>query len=332
MKSIVGRRRFLKAVGGAATVAVLGKGTRSSQAAEKSGFKKALITGPPDRELLEKIKAAGFDGVEANVWGKDKKIPTPAEAAETRKIAEDLGLRVHTCLRGWARFNSLNPAEVQEDLDFTVETLRIAQGYGADAILLVPGRIPDDGMEMPGKREYSLKFDPNTGHVTQLVEQDNQKYQKLLYSHNHAWDAFRETIPKLIPVAQETGVVVAIENVWNNLTLTPEHFAALIDSFDSPWIRAYFDVANHIAYGPPAEKWIEELGDRIAKVHIKDYKWEPADGKEWPDLREGDVNFPAVIAALEKVGYGDGWLTIEGSGGLPYEEQSRRLDLIIAGS
>lgn len=332
MKSKFGRRHLIKTVGGFAAASYLGKVLPSARADEGSGFKKAVITGPPDRAVFETIKAAGFDGVEANVWGKDKKIPTPSEAAEARKIAEDLGVRVHTCLRGWARFNSLNPNEVRADLDFTIETLKIAQGYGADAILLVPGRIPDEGIEMPGKREYAVEFDEETGHVTQLVEQDTQKFQKCLYSHNHAWDAFQETIPKLIPVAEETGVVVAIENVWNNLTLTPEHFAALIDSFGSPWIRAYFDVANHIAYGPPAEKWIEVLGNRIAKIHIKDYKWEPADGNEWPNLREGDVNFPAVIASLKKIGYGDGWLTIEGSGGLPYDEQNRRLDLIIAGS
>jgi sugar phosphate isomerase/epimerase len=41
------------------------------------------------------------------------------------------------------------------------------------------------------------------------------------------------------------------------------------------------------------------------------------------------VRWPAVRAALEKIGY-NGWMTIEG-GGLSTEENSKRLDLIIAG-
>jgi hexulose-6-phosphate isomerase len=163
------------------------------------------------------------------------------------------------------------------------------------------------------------------------VGDGDAKYDAYKEAHNTAWDSFQEWVPKLIPIAEESGVVVAIENVWSNLFVTPEHYKLLIDSFDSPWVRSYFDVANHIAYGRPSEEWIRILGDRIVKVHIKDYQIEPAEGEsEWPNLREGSVNFPEVIKALNEVGY-DGWLTIEGSGGLSYEERHKRLEAIIAG-
>ncbi|MCE7907783.1 MAG: sugar phosphate isomerase/epimerase, partial [Candidatus Omnitrophica bacterium COP1] len=63
--------------------------------------------------------------------------------------------------------------------------------------------------------------------------------------------------------------------------------------------------------------------------HIKDYKINPPDGNEWPSLREGSVEFPKVMAALEKVGY-NGWLTIEGPCG-DLKECNQRLELIVAG-
>jgi hexulose-6-phosphate isomerase len=335
MSGQIDRRGFMRAA--AATAAIGLGGTIQSQASgtsreAKKGFKKAVIVSHPDETILKKVKEAGFDGVEVNAWGEKDERVTPEQAADVKKIADGLGLRIHTVLRGWAQFNSTDPAKVEADFDFTAATLRAAQGYGADAVLVVPGRIGGEGMKMPGKRDYSVKFDPTTGHVTQLVEGNNAEYQECLYAHNHAWDAFQKVVPKLIPIAEETGVIVALENVWNNLILTPEHFAAFIDSFHSPWIKAYFDVANHLVYGPPPEKWIRTMGDRIAKIHIKDYKIDPPEGgTEWPDLREGDVNFPAVVAALKEIGYGDGWLTLEGSGGLSIEEQSKRMDLVIAG-
>jgi len=64
---------------------------------------------------------------------------------------------------------------------------------------------------------------------------------------------------------------------------------------------------------------------------VKDFKLsenDPGDGK-FVNIRDGSVRWPAVRAALDKIGY-NGWLTIEG-GDLSTAENSRRLDLIIAG-
>lgn len=318
------RRDFLRktAAAGAALGAMNLPEMMSETAAAAPGYKKAVITGAPDEAKIKELHAAGFDGVEVNL------IPglvTPDDAAKVRKIADDHGFRIHTVLRGWANFNV--PEKAQEDFDFTVGTMHAAKGYGCDAILLVPGRV--EGLDMPGKWGFSVEFDEDTGHVSRVGDGD-PKYDAYKKAHNDAWDAFHTWVPKLIPVAEETGVVVAVENVWNNLFNTPEHFRCLIDSFKSPWIRAYYDVANHMAYGRPAEEWIRVLGDRIAKIHIKDYKIDAGEGEpEWPFLLEGSVNFPEVMKALRKVGY-TGWLTIEGSGGLPYDEQNRRLEKIIA--
>jgi len=318
------RREFLKssAVAAGAVAVSSHRGAAKQGSDSDSRFKKALIIGKPTEASLKPLKEAGFDGVETNA------IVAPEEAAAAKKIADELGMTIHSVLRGWAEFNNNDPAKVQASLDRTAAALRAAQAYGAATILLVPCRI--GGMPMPQPWEFRIRFDPKTGHLRQVVPGDNTPFQKYMEAHDHAYDTSQAAIRKLIPVAKETGVIIAVENVWNNLFVDPRHLAHFIDSFRSPWVREYFDIANHVKYGRP-EHWIGVLGKRIAKAHVKDFKLNPnGHGGKFVNIRDGSVNWPVVRRAFDSVGY-HGWLTIEGSGGLSLEEKSRRLDLIIAG-
>ncbi len=292
-----------------------------SQGAFKHVLRKALIVGKPTEEALAPMKAAGFQGVEAG-------IVSPEEAAACRFIAGRTGVHVHSVLRGWAEFNSPDAEKVKQSFDVSVAALRAAEAYGANAVLLVPCRI--GGMAMPEPWDFRIQFDAANGHLTQVVDGDNAPFADFIAAHDHACDTSAEQIRKLIPIAEETGIVIAVENVWNNLFLSPEHLAHFVDSFGSPWVKVYFDIANHVKYGP-AEQWIKVLGKRIAKCHVKDFKLNPdGHGGNFVDIRDGSINWPVVRQALDDVGYA-GWMTIEGSGGLSLEEQNRRLDLIIAG-
>jgi hexulose-6-phosphate isomerase len=318
------RRGFLATATLVGAGAGLGLGL-SQQAQAQDSFRtklhKAQIVGEPTEANLRPLKEAGFDGVEAGVVSREK-----AEAA--RRLAEGMGLRVHSVLRGWASFNSQDPKEVDSSFEHTVSALRAAQAYGAEAILLVPGRIGD--VPIPDPWDFRVQFDPATGHLAAVVEKENEKYAAYIQAHNRAHDAFLTAIRRLIPFAQETGVVVAIENVWNNLYVDPTHFAHFLDEFASPWVKAYLDLGNHLKYSA-TEKWIGVLGTRLAKCHVKDFRLNPdGHGGQFVTIREGNVNWPEVRQALERVGY-NGWLTVEGSGEIPFAEQSRRLDLIIAG-
>src|SRR5512134_824350 len=64
----------------------------------------------------------------------------------------------------------------------------------------------------------------------------------------------------------------------------------------------------------PAEDGLGCWGKRIFRIHIKDYRAKPADaaakGNARPKLLDGDTNWPAVMKALDKVGY-TGWATSE---------------------
>jgi len=320
MKHILSRREFL--AGSVSSAAVLGLASRPKPRAspkQAGAFRKAVIVNKPDEEDLRKVKDAGFDGVEAG-------IVEPAEAAKIRKAAEKLDMCIHSVMRGWAKFNSENRDKVEESLAVTVDALYAAQAYGAGVILLVPGRL--DVEPMPKPWEFRVQFDSKTGQLRQVARKDNERYRDYIAAHNRAYDAFEASIDRLIPTAEKTGVVIAVENVWNNMFVDPRHAAHVIDSFDSPWVRAYFDIGNHVKYRPP-EQWIEALGKRIVRCHVKDFKLKPdGHGGKFVNIREGSVDWSGVMKALEKVGY-RGWMTIEGSDKLSLAERSRRLDLII---
>ncbi|MHB8860869.1 MAG: sugar phosphate isomerase/epimerase family protein [Pirellulaceae bacterium] len=322
MKHALSRRSFLS------SSAVAGMGVLMlDKLATASAFvprKKSLI-GAASAELLERHKAAGFDGLEATDWS-----IAPEAAAKLRATAEQLNMRIHSVLRGWTDFNSPDAAHVAQDVASVETALQAAQGYGADALLLVPCRLLDD-VAVPKPEDFAIELDEPTGHVTRVVAGDNTAYLPYMQAQNRAIDLSRRALEKLIPTAEKTGVVIALENVWSNLWVQPALFAHFVRSFQSRWVQAYFDIGNHVKYAPP-EAWIEALGSTIVKLHIKDFTIDRAapQGGEFVDIRDGQVNWPAVIQALDRVGY-QGWFTIEGSGGLSLEEQSGRLDLILSG-
>jgi hexulose-6-phosphate isomerase len=315
------RRDFL------AASAAAGAGLLAAGRLEAAPFKTKLygsMIGSTAEDNLRKLKEAGFEGIEAGDWG-----APPGQAAKARERAEKIGVKIHSVLRGWTNFNSPNRGQVDKDIASVETALRAAQGYGASAVLLVPCRVGDPKLAIPAPWDFDLRFDEKTGHVTQVVAGDNGKYRAYIEAQNHATDASREAVRRLIPVAEKTGVIIALENVWNNLWVKPALFAHFVASFDCPWVQAYFDIGNHVKYAPP-EEWIRALGKTIVKLHVKDFKLNP-NGRDGTFVhpRDGSVNWPLVRQELEKIGY-NGFLTIE-DGGLSLEEFRRRLDLIIAG-
>ena len=248
------------------------------------------------KTILEKFqaaKAAGYDGVEAD---------SHLDRNEVLKAAEATGLKVHSVCdsKHWNLLLSSPDPKVREDgVAALTVALEDAKTYGADAVLLVPGRVTDS------------------------------------VSYDECWNRSSEEIKKAVPVAEKLKVKIAIENVWNNFLLSPLEAVRYIDQFNSPYVGAYFDIGNIVAYGWP-EQWIKILGKRIAKIHIKEYSKKLADSQGRSagfkvKLREGDVNWPAVMAALDSTGY-SGWVSIEMPGGDSPEglkDLCDRLNLIL---
>ncbi len=281
------RRSFLKISAGAAAAAAL---TPSATAATKRPLRKAIMysTIGVKGTVLEKfraMKAAGFEGVEP--MGAMNRDEVVAALKETGLQAASVCDHLH-----WVKPLSA-PDEGTRKLGFDglIHSLHDAHAYGATSVLLVPG-IARDGV-----------------------------------SYQQCFDRSISEIRKAIPVARDLGVKIAIENVGNDFILTPEQAVDYLDAINSEWVGWHFDIGNVGRRGPAAEKWIPLLGQRILRLHIKDYSAQPADaaGKvpPRPKLLDGDTQWPAVMAALDKVGYA-GWAISEQPGNQSADVETAR--------
>jgi L-ribulose-5-phosphate 3-epimerase len=183
------------------------------------------------------------------------------------------------CATHWAKpLSDPNPTAREVGLEGLRQALRDAKAYGATSVLLVPGTVTKD------------------------------------VSYADAYARSTAEIAKAVPLAAELGIVIAIENVWNRFLLSPLEAVAFVDSFKSPFVKWHFDVGNVVNTGWP-NHWINTLGPRIVKVHVKEFSRKirdergPSAGFQ-VELMAGDSDWPITMAALDAIGY-TGWLLAE---------------------
>ena len=300
------RRTFLKSVAAAAVAPSLQAAAQTRPpggAGAQAGIRKSTLISMLPRSLsyearFAMAREAGFEGVEMRTITGDE------EAAEIREAAQKTGLRIHSVMNAdhWdAPLSSSDPEVVRRSVRGMETSLRNAALWGADAVLLVPAVV-----------------DAST-------------------SYRDAYTRSQRVIrEQLMPKAAEHKVVIAIEEVWNKFLLSPIEFARYVDEFDSPWVKAYFDVGNVVLYGFPQD-WIRTLGSRTVKVHLKDFAMNRKESRyAFVNLGEGDIDWPEVRKALSDIKY-NGYVTTELSGAgsmdpLTYlKDISSRVDKILAG-
>ena len=225
---------------------------------------------PPEMSVQEKLglaKEAGLDGVQISPFA------TQAETEEVRASAEEVGLEISSVMAGthWQLPLSSTDETVRvEGVKGIEHSLQVASWAGTDVVLVVPGVVDED------------------------------------CSYAAAYELSQKSIRELIPMAEDLGITMALENVWNKFLLSPLETRDFIDSFESDFVKAYFDVGNILLYGYPRH-WVEILAERIVRVHVKDFD---VSTRQFVALLTGSVDYPRVMNALRGVGY-DGWLTAE---------------------
>lgn len=118
-------------------------------------------------------------------------------------------------------------------------------------------------------------------------------------TYEEAWEDLRDALAGLVDLAQANQAVIGIENVWNKFLLSPLEARQFIDEVGSPWVGFYLDTANMMAYGYP-EHWIRGLGQRIKRVHLKDFKRRE---HQFVNLLDGDTDWKAVMQELRQIRY-----------------------------
>lgn len=306
------KRDFIKsaaAIAGAAAISPLvsAAGSRTIPAtgeksiAGKIMLKKGLGYGMIKEELslADKFKLAkdlGFDGIELNTPS-EFKIPELLEA----KASSEIELPSVVNKDHWSSpLSDPDPAVRKKCIESVAQSLREVKELGGDTVLVVPGVV-------------------------------NEKV-----SYEQAYITSQNSIRELIPHAEETGMQIGLENVWNNFLLSPVEAKRFIDEINHPLVGWYFDIGNILRYGWP-EHWIKTLNRRIMKLHIKEYSRELMNTKGVRegfnvDLLEGDNNWPVVMRAVREINHKGGWLTAEVPGGdrNHLKKISTQMDQIIA--
>jgi hexulose-6-phosphate isomerase len=248
-------------------------------------FEGGLEAEKPIAEAMQEAKELGFEAIELAVAGQgvltDKTAQTQCE--DIVATAKKIGIEISSVASGesWSFSPTANdPAIRAKIIDFTCKALQITKWLGSDAYLFVPGAV-------------DVFFLPDA----EVIDYDV------------CYERARDAIRQLLPTAEETGVAICIENVWNKFLLSPLEMRDFIDGFNSEMVGAYFDVGNVLLTGYP-DQWIRILGERIKRVHVKDFKASVGTVEGFVDLLEGDVDFEAVKKAFSVLGY-DGYVTAE---------------------
>lgn len=234
-----------------------------------------------DLSILDKfklLKDVGFDGVELET-------PNNLPMKEVLQARDKTGLEIPgvVCGATWkSQLSHRDPAVRAEGVRLVKQSLNDCKQYGGTTVLVIPGVVGEET------------------------------------SYQDAYARSQEEVKKLFSEVEKTGIRIAFENVWNNFLLSPLECARYVDEINHPMIGWYFDVGNVVRYGWP-EHWIEVLGKRIMKLDVKEYSrkihFEEGAWKGFDvELLEGDCNWPAVNAALRKIGY-SGWGSAEVPGG-----------------
>ena len=218
------------------------------------------------------IKSIGFEGVEIN-------SPSGVNREEAVAAKKKTGVEIHGVIDSvhWnQRLSDPDAAVREQGLKALRTAIDDAKFYGASTVLLVPGKVSDP---------------------------KNENFEQ-------CWDRSTAEVRKAIPQAQEAGVKIAIETVWNEFITKPEQLVKYVDQFNTPTVGAYFDISNMIKYGVPPAQWIRMLGKRMLKFDFKGYHVKNG----WVSISEGSEDWPEVLKALAEVGY-NGWATAEVRGG-----------------
>jgi hexulose-6-phosphate isomerase len=230
-------------------------------------------------EAMAEAKAAGFDGIELAIGAAGVLSVETDEAAcaRYRELARKHGLAMETVAAGLAWGSSPNDPDAAtraRSVELHTAALQRASWLGAQAMLMVPGAV-------------TIPWEP--------------KYGPVPYDRAVEWS--REAIRQLASTAERVGVDLCIENVWNGMFYSPLEFAAFIDSIGSRRVGAYFDIGNVLGYHQHPPHWIQILGPRLRRVHVKDFRKSVGNLSGFCDLLEGDVPWEESMAALRAIGY-----------------------------
>lgn len=233
------------------------------------------------RQALELCKDAGFEGVELN-FDETGEISLEASERDLHAIGQmvrALGLQISgLCSFLFWPYSLTHEDAKKRDrgLELAFRMIRACKAMGTENLLVVPGSV------------YA-PWVPDAPPVPFDVCERRAK----------------EALHRLLPEAEKAGVYLNLENIFvNGFLHSPQEMIQFVDSFQSDRVRVHFDTGNIMQYHFP-EHWIRLLGRRIKNVHVKESSKRVLEFNlnTFRPLLDGTTNWPAVLEALDQIGY-----------------------------
>jgi sugar phosphate isomerase/epimerase len=279
----------------------------------------------PLTELAQKTAGWGFDGLELACWGDhfevDRALADRTYLEEKRRLLEQQGLKC------WALGAHLVGQAVCDPIDARHEAV-------------LPPEVWGDG-EPEGVRRRAAERMQDTARaaaafgVTQVNGFTGSSIWHMLYSFppndfdeiERGYEDFAERWSPIIDTFEQEGVRFGLEVHPTEIAydfVTTRRALAAIDHRDAFGVN--FDPSHFAHQFLDSAAFIEEVAERIYHVHIKDSRkhldgrksilgghlnfGEAERGWDFVSPGHGDVDFEAVLRALNRIGY-DGPLSIE---------------------
>ena len=245
-------------------------------------------------ETLDMCQEAGYEALELVFGaGRDPDVEmSDDEIRAVKKKCDDAGVAVTSAIAWYedrGNLLSADSAANEAGLKCLTRAIDIAHVLDTGAILLHPGQLTVEG------------------------------------TYEATWDRFLGMMKEVAPYAQDKGVAVGIENVWNKFILSPREAAEFVDAVGHDAIGIYLDTANMMFYGYP-EHWIRGLGSRIKRVHFKDFKRRE---RQFVHLMDGDTDWETVVALLREIGYDNSVIHEVGGDRAVQIEMAKRMKQIV---
>lgn len=220
-----------------------------------------------------------------------------------------------------------NPAVLREELQ--KRSLQLLSAF-------VPVRLVDAGAHEAGAQEalkvgrllaalgakYVVLADDN-GKVAELVQQAGQRSGSKLNAAE--WDVFAAGVNMIARrINDELGLQTVFHHHCAGYVETPDETRELLARTDPELVGLCLDTGHWHYAGGDAVQCIRDFGPRVRYLHFKDCSgtiaqrcreqkkdyFEAVSAGVFCPLGEGEVDFPAVVAAMQARGY-DGWAIVE---------------------